>query len=303
VQNKLIPLPPIERAKPYSSKGLKRLLHLIVDIYGSNCLRLTKDNLNTRSKRQTYANLFFKKQYKANLYRKTLMMNLHQYYWNAFNAEKEKLIKEKKIKRDKNESIIYKGSDGKYYEQIGKNIKCIDDEMPFEIPQSWNWCRLSTIATRTIGKTPPRGEHRYWSNGLINWVSISDMNEYRPITRTKEKISKEAFDELFHRRISQSGSLLMSFKLTVGRTSILGIDAVHNEAIITIIPFIDENYKFRNYLKYLLPIVSNLGDFKDAIKGKTLNNNSIANLLIPLPPINEQKRIVDKIELLFNQLK
>jgi type I restriction enzyme S subunit len=123
---------------------------------------------------------------------------------------------------------------------------------------------LSIIATRIIGKTPPRGEHRYWSNGFINWVSISDMNDYSVITKTKEKISKEAFEELFQSRISCSGSLLMSFKLTIGRTSILGIDAVHNEAIITITPFFDENNIIRDYLKYLLPIVSNIGDSKDA---------------------------------------
>ena len=88
----------------------------------------------------------------------------------------------------------------------------------------------------------------------------------------------------------------MSFKLTVGRTSILDIDAVHNEAIISIYPYVDTENYFRDYLFYILPIVTQWGDSKNAIKGKTLNSKSIANLMIPLAPLNELQRIVAKIE-------
>lgn len=95
----------------------------------------------------------------------------------------------------------------------------------------------------------------------------------------------------------------MSFKLTVGRTSILDISAYHNEAVISIYPFVDKDYRTRNYLFYILPIISNLGDSKDAIKGKTLNSKSLNNLLLPLPPLNEQGRIVAIIEQLFDKLR
>ena len=91
--------------------------------------------------------------------------------------------------------------------------------------------------------------------------------------------------------ISPRGSLLMSFKLTVGRTSILDIEAYHNEAIISIYPYIDEEYALRDFLFYSLPILANMGDSKDAIKGKTLNSKSLNRLLIPLPPLKEQERI------------
>lgn len=100
----------------------------------------------------------------------------------------------------------------------------------------------------------------------------------------------------FIRGISTKGTLLMSFKLTVGRTSILDIDAVHNEAIISIYPYVDTKNYFRDYLFYILPIVTQWGDSKNAIKGKTLNSKSIANLMIPLAPLNELQRIVAKIE-------
>lgn len=88
----------------------------------------------------------------------------------------------------------------------------------------------------------------------------------------------------------------MSFKLTVGRVSILDVDAVHNEAIISIHPLVDDTGTEKMYLFYILPFISQFGESKNAIKGKTLNDASISNLLIPLPPLSEQKRIVAKIE-------
>ena len=93
----------------------------------------------------------------------------------------------------------------------------------------------------------------------------------------------------------------MSFKLTVGRTAVLDIDAYHNEAIISIWPFLESN-SLQPYLFYTLPFLANLGDSKDAIKGKTLNTSSINNLLIPLPPSEEQIRIVKRITDLYRHL-
>ena len=154
----------------------------------------------------------------------------------------------------------------------------------------------------TIGKTPPRGEQSYWNNGIYPSVSIYDMYEGGITSETKEKVSEYAANNVFS-AISPKGSLLMSFKLTVGRTTILGIDAYHNEAIITILPYMDNNNIMKMYLLKLLPILSTHGDSKDAIKGKTLNSKSLANLLIPLPPLQEQQRIVAQIERLFEQLK
>lgn len=153
----------------------------------------------------------------------------------------------------------------------------------------------------SIGKTPPRGETKYWTNGKYPWVSISDMSDYGTVTTTKESVSEYA-KSLFG-EISPVGTLIMSFKLTVGRTSLLNTSAYHNEAIISIYPFIDKNCQARNYLFHILPIISNLGDSKDAIKGKTLNSKSLNNLLLPLPPLDEQGRIVAMIKLLFDKLK
>ena len=218
--------------------------------------------------------------------------------------EKRRLVREGKLKKSAlNDSVIFRGDDNKYYEQIGANCNDISDEIPFDLPYNWCWCRFSNIVSMTIGKTPARGEQTYWINGKYNWVSISDMVDGGTISTTKEKVSDLAVKEIFSAPISEKGSLLMSFKLSIGKTSILDIDAYHNEAIITIRPVIDKEYAMRNYLFKVLPLIANLGDSKDAIKGKTLNSKSLANLLIPLPPLQEQQRIIERINLLSKQLR
>lgn len=180
--------------------------------------------------------------------------------------------------------------------KICKKIEQItDDVTPFEIPDSWTWIRFGNLVNYVMGKTPPRAESEWW-NGNIPWVSISDMPESGHVKQTKEYITEVAVKDKFGGRISPAGTLLMSFKLTVGRVSILDIEAVHNEAIISIYPFYDENHINQTFLFYILPFISQFGDSKNAIKGKTLNDTSISNLLIPLPPLAEQKRIVAKIE-------
>ena len=222
----------------------------------------------------------------------------------AIKEEKQKLVKEGKLKKSAlNDSVIFHGDDNKYYEQIGENCNDITDEIPFDLPYNWCWCRFSNIVSMTIGKTPARGEQTYWINGKYNWVSISDMVDGGSISTTKEKVSDLAVKEVFSAPISEKGSLLMSFKLSIGKTSILDIDAYHNEAIITISPIIDKEYAMRNYLFKVLPLIANLGESKDAIKGKTLNSKSLSNLLIPLPPLQEQQRIIEQMNRLSKQLR
>ena len=216
--------------------------------------------------------------------------------------EKLQLVKEGKLKKSAlTDSIIFRGDDNKYYEQVGNENIDITEEIHFDLTENWTWGRFGQYVRMSIGKTPPRGETKYWANGKYPWVSISDMSDYGLVTTTKESVSEYA-KSLFG-EISPVGTLIMSFKLTVGRTSLLNTSAYHNEAIISIYPFVDKNYQARNFLFHILPIISNLGDTKDAIKGKTLNSKSLNNLLLPLPPLNEQGRIVAMIELLFDKLK
>ena len=93
----------------------------------------------------------------------------------------------------------------------------------------------------------------------------------------------------------------MSFKLTIGKISILETDSYHNEAIVTITPFINDK-RIKRLLFVFLPMLSKQGDSKDAIKGKTLNSKSLYNILIPLPPLLEQQRIISRIDKLKRHL-
>lgn len=181
--------------------------------------------------------------------------------------------------------------------KLGKKVTSIDN-YPFELPNNWVWIKLGELVSFNIGKTPPRSDSSYWSKNEYHWVSISDMVENGFIDNTKEYVSEKAYKEVFKEKFSEKGTLLMSFKLTVGRCSILKIDAFHNEGIISIYP----NYDFeilKQYLFKILPFMTKYGDSKSAIKGTTLNSKSLNNLLIPLPPIEEQQRIVDKLEQLL----
>lgn len=173
------------------------------------------------------------------------------------------------------------------------------DDIKWEIPDNWEWVRFAKLVNFKIGKTPPRANYEYWGNDYP-WVSISDMYGKSSIRETNEYISKLAFEKYFNNKLVPKGTLIMSFKLTIGRVSILDIDAVHNEAIISIFPKKYEEIQ-KKYLYYVLPHIANMGDTKDAIKGRTLNSKSLSNLLIPVPPIEEQERIIKKLELLITK--
>ena len=171
----------------------------------------------------------------------------------------------------------------------------IADEVPFDIPDSWEWIRFKNLVSYSMGKTPPRKEYEYWGDASIPWVSIADLVADGTVLQTKEKVNDYAAEHIFKKRLSKAGTLLMSFKLTVGKVSILGIDAYHNEAIISIYPFVDTDKILTQFLFATLPLLSQGGDTKTAIKGNTLNSDSLDALLIPLPPLEEQKRICDKL--------
>ena len=295
----MCPLPPLNEGERIIKK-----LALIIPLI---------ENYNSIQEKQNTLNVSIKEKLKRSILQEAIQGKLvpqiaeegtAQELLEQIKAEKNQLVKEGKLKKSALAvSTIFRGDDNKYYEQIGENCNDITDEIPFDLPYNWCWCRFSNIVSMTIGKTPARGEQTYWINGKYNWVSISDMVDGGSISTTKEKVSDLAVKEVFSAPISEKGSLLMSFKLSIGKTSILDIDAYHNEAIITISPIIDKEYAMRNYLFKVLPLIANLGESKDAIKGKTLNSKSLSNLLIPLPPLQEQQRIIEQMNRLSKQLR
>ncbi|VSF79903.1 type I restriction enzyme [Streptococcus pneumoniae] len=212
-------------------------------------------------------------------------------------AEKQKLFEEGKIKKkDLDISIVSQGDDNSYY---GNKDETTSYPI-YEIPEAWRYIKFASLVNFRIGKTPPRSEATFWGTE-IPWVSISDMPISGYVTNTRESISKLALKSK-KIDISPKGTLLMSFKLSIGKVAILDIPATHNEAIISIFPYANKENIIRDYLMIFLPLISTLGDSKDAIKGKTLNSTSISELLIPISNHEEMKRIISKVDLLFQKV-
>ncbi len=115
-----------------------------------------------------------------------------------------------------------------------------------ELPEGWTVEPFSQVASYTTGRTPARANPAYWAKGerQVPWVAISDMEQYGTIVETAESVSALAFENVFRERIVPAGTLIMSFKLTIGRVATLGIPACHNEAIISIFPRegVDQRY-------------------------------------------------------------
>ena len=211
---------------------------------------------------------------------KLVQQNIHDepasLLYDKIIKEKETLIKQGKIKKEKPLPPI------------------TDDEIPYNIPENWKWVRLGEVCNLSIGKTPERKIAEYWKDGIYNWVAISDMINGGLINQTKEKISQIAYNKVFKKDILPIGTLLFSFKLTIGKVSLLNIPAYTNEAICAITPYLYNNIKY--YLLKILPILNLLDNANDAIKGKTLNLQTLPLILIPLPPLKEQERIVKKVD-------
>ena len=163
------------------------------------------------------------------------------------------------------------------------------------LPEGWTEEPFSQVARYATGRTPARAKAAYWK-GVANqvpWVAISDMEEYGTVSRTKESISEEAFHDVFRGRMVPAGTLLMSFKLTIGRVATLGIPACHNEAIISIYP---REGVDQRYLGYFLSQVEYADHQDRQVKGNTLNQAKIDRIPVLLPPAREQSDIADVLD-------
>jgi len=161
------------------------------------------------------------------------------------------------------------------------------------IPRNWQWVRFGNIVDFSAGRTPARNDTSFWNTGEYPWVSIADMEDGQVVASTKETVSEKARKVAFKSEPEPAGTMIMSFKLTIGKIARLGVPAFHNEAIISIRPHLAD---LDPYVFKVLPDLARGGDTKGAIKGATLNRESISNILIPLPPLAEQRRIVAKVE-------
>ena len=207
--------------------------------------------------------------------------------------EKARLVKEKKIKKDKNESIIYRGEDNSYYEKFlatGK-VKCIDEEIPFEIPQGWEWCRMGCIGDWGAGATPAKGNSEYYGGNIL-WLRTGELNN-GVVYDTEIKITEKALRECSLRLNKVGDVLIAMYGATIGKVAIAGNEMTSNQACCACTPLGVFNY----YLFYYL--MGSQTDFVKKGEGGAQPNISREKLishLMPIPPLNEQYRIVEQIQ-------
>ena len=217
-------------------------------------------------------------------------------------AEKQRLIKEGKIKKNKHESVIFR-RDNSHYEKLDGVERCIDDELPFEIPDSWVWVRLGTVLEIARGGSPrPIQQYLTTEPDGINWIKIGDTDKGgKYIYKTKEKIRPEGVTKS---RMVHSGDFLLTNSMSFGRPYILKTDGcIHDGWLVLSNRF--DCYSV-DFLYYILSSPFAYYQFCDSVSGavvKNLNSDKVSNALFPLPPLNEQRRIVQRIEELFPLVK
>ena len=213
------------------------------------------------------------------------------------HEEKLRLLKEGKLKKkDITDSVIFKGEDNKYYEKVGKATIDIGDEIHYDIPNSWAWARLQSICKITNGFTPLRSEERFWKGGSINWFTVDDIHEQGEyITETKQRITQEATSE---ERIVRAGSVLLCCTASIGQCAITRIATTTNQQFNALT--IKDEYRDILDDEYLFLFAKTLKDELNRLAGTTtfafVSVKKVGNILIPIPPIIEQKRIVDIVK-------
>ena len=219
---------------------------------------------------------------------------------DKIRQEKERLIKEKKIKRDKNASIIYRGEDNSYYEKMlaTGEVKCIDEEVPFEIPQGWEWERIGNLFETTSGSTPLSRNPDYYQNGSINWVRTTDLNN-GVLCKTEIQITEKACSDYNLTILPQNSVCIAMYggAGTIGKHSILQFDTTINQSVCAIKPngYCNMDY-LHIFIEYQRPYWMDFA--AGSRKDPNINQLIIKHCLLPIPPQKEQTRIVEKLSLL-----
>ncbi|CJR00014.1 type I site-specific deoxyribonuclease chain S [Streptococcus pneumoniae] len=210
-------------------------------------------------------------------------------------AEKEKLISEGKIKRDKKETEIFRGDDGKHYGKFADG-STQEIDVPYDIPDTWEWVRFSTLVEIVRGGSPrPIKDYLTSEVDGINWIKIGDTEKgEKYINNVKEKIKKSGLNKT---RFVKKGTFLLTNSMSFGRPYILNVDGAIHDGWLAISNY--ENSLNKDYLFYILSSNVVYSQFLSLISGavvKNLNSDKVASILIPLPPLSEQQRIIEAIE-------
>ncbi|MGO5487942.1 restriction endonuclease subunit S [Catenibacterium mitsuokai] len=215
--------------------------------------------------------------------------------------EKEQLIKEGKIKKNKKESCIFRGADNLHYEQIGKKVRCIEDEVPFEIPESWEWVRLSSVVYNH-GQTKPEEDFCYIDIGSVD-------NQHQKLSAVETIIPPEKAPSRARKIICKDDIIYSTVRPYLHNMCIIDRNFSKMPIASTGFAVFTCHADFYNeFLFYYLmsPDFDSYANNVENSKGvayPAINDTRLYKALIPLPPVDEQHRIVDKIKSVLPEIE
>ena len=290
----LLPFPPLPEQKRIVAK-LEELLPLIKKYSEvQDCLEELNISINDKLKKS-----ILQEAIQGKLVPQIADEGTAQELLEQIRQEKLQLVKDGKLKKSAlTDSIIFKGDDNKYYEQVNKKCLDITEQIPFEIPENWVWVRMGQIGNWGAGSTPQRGDANYY-NGKILWLKTGELNN-GIVYDTEDKVTQKAFQDCSLRMNKIGDVLIAMYGATIGKLAIVGKELTTNQACCGCTPYLIYNW----YLFYFL--MASRDSFIKKGEGGAQPNISRVKLvehLIPLPPLKEQYRIVTQIEKLFEQLR
>ena len=284
---RLIPIPPIDEQKRIVC-GVERVLSYVEKYELSQS---KKDILDANIK-ESLKKSILQEAIQGKLVPQIAGEGTAQELLQQIKLEKQKLVKEGKLKKSAlNDSVIFRGDDNKYYEQVGKKSVDITEKIPFDIPENWQWIRLDQGVSLLSGRDLEPSQYNELHHGIPYITGASNfVNSNLIINRwTESPIT-----------ISNKGDLLLTCKGTIGSMAFNDIGQIHIARQVMAITSFGIDLK---YIKYFLQ--GNLSvlekNANSMIPG--ISRSTLLCMQFPLPPLKEQQRIVAQIEKLFEQLR
>ena len=297
----LVPLPPTAEQKRLTDKLDELLIH--IEAYGSIQNELNSLNLSIKT---SLKKSILQEAIKGNLVPQISEEGTAQELLEQIKQERARLVKEGKLKKSAlQDSVIYKGDDNKYYERVGKEVRCIDEEIPFEIPQGWEWCRLGMVLEVSSARRVHEKDWRTSGVPFYRAREIGKLADYGYVDNNLF-IDKSLYEDFIKSGIPRVGDLMMTAVGTLGKTYIVTDEAPFYYKDGSVLCIGNPHRLNPFFLKYFFEssIFSNQYVVEsDGTTVATLTMVRLNRYYIPIPPLQEQARIVAKIEELNKIIK
>ena len=293
IMNTLIPLPPVTE----QFRIVKKLEEVHTYVFQYDKAQCELDILNFGI-RNTIKKSLVQEAIQGKLVPQITEEGTAQELLEQIKEEKLKLVKEGKLKKSAlNDSVIFRGDDNRYYEKIGKKCVDITEQIPFDLPDSWSWARGKSVFM-PMESTKPSSDFVY--------IDVDAVNNRLNIIGKPKKVRIENAPSRATRKLHKNDllfSMVRPYLKNIALVDDIYKDAIASTGFYVITPSLGYYPMFLYYLMLSNYVVDGLNSFMKGDNSPSINNCHIENYLYPLPPIEEQQRIVEKIEQLMQLLK